>query len=411
MKPRKQKVYYVMRAIETIGQLASEIWWLRNLYERSGIDITVITPPPKSRPKTNLAVYELVMRGINVLWDEFPTWIGYENGYSNEVITKRDPDCDSTYLFMNGRKLKAEFVRLVGQKGPRYFQLNSSDLEQGQRLRRAFGIPEQAPIVTLHVRQSSTKPGLTYHNYRDADINNYLSAIEYLIQRGYYVVRLGDKSMTPLAIRSCQVIDAVFHPACNHWVEPYFIGTSRFYLGVPSGPYSIALAMGIPTVLTNATITQDDWGNPRDIFVPKKHFSRDLNRPLMYQEVVCSEVVLYDRTELFERAKLNLLENTPEEITSAVREMDQRLDGKYLLSGSEYENSISRRLKYIQAQSSQWFKNNCKEPFYFLMNFSKSQISTEYVQENPQYLGLPSSPSCHQNKLYPAISNVQFSGA
>jgi hypothetical protein len=67
-------------------------------------------------------------------------------------------------------------------------------------LRRRLGIPEDAWYVCLHVREPSFhgRWNKVWEQARDADIRTYGAAIKTIVERGGYVIRMGDPSMPPL---------------------------------------------------------------------------------------------------------------------------------------------------------------------------------------------------------------------
>ncbi len=387
MNRRPHEVIYTLANMGLIGQLAGEMWWLRNLYRPPEYQLTVVTSPLAFRPTTNTAVYEICMRGIRLVQSPEHGSVSYPSYYFSDIQTIRQGDRDVTWLRVNGMKLRNEFVKRF-REGQEllYFRLLPEDHRRGQELRQAMGIGSDAPIVTLHVREAGTKPEKTYHNYRDADIGNYLPAIRYLLARGYTVVRLGDPSLKRLPPMGPRLIDAPFHPAYNHWVDPYFVACSRFYLGVPSGPYSLANIFNIPLVITNATINGNDWGNSRDLYVPKKFYSHRLGRYLTYQEIACSPLINFYKTQEFEQVGIELIENTPEEILGAVVEMDQRICGTYPADEQSISREINRRFKAIQQQAHTIRLTAREEPFNFLMFWSGAMLGCHFACTNPYFL-------------------------
>ena len=72
-------------------------------------------------------------------------------------------------------------------------KLSDNELKRGKKILSKF-IPKECRIVTLHVRDSGFY-GSQHKTTRDADIKSYEKAIQYLINRRYVVVRMGDSSM------------------------------------------------------------------------------------------------------------------------------------------------------------------------------------------------------------------------
>jgi putative glycosyltransferase (TIGR04372 family) len=183
---------------------------------------------------------------------------------------------------------------------------------------------------------------------------------------------------------SPNVIDAPFNPAYSNMVEPYFIASSKFYLGMPSGPYSIAFAFNIPILLTNYTISIDDGGGNKDILLPKKHYSKRFNRCLCYEEVVCSPLTEYFHSNKFQEAGIDLIENTSQEIFEAVKEMDQRLEGRYEFL--DEANCRFKILKDIDRKAHIYRQTMELCPPLWGIYLSNASVSNEFLRMNPYFL-------------------------
>ena len=320
----KSVAYYYHRQIGRIGELISQTFMVRNLYPENEYDVVLLVPPFGPSSSVNSAVLELCTRGIKV--------VTIKEQRDIDIIIEGHIADNTPYIFINKSpwQLSKEFITFLRDNQFNYsLRLTASDFEKGADLKRKMGIPQDAKIVTLHVREPGYLPTLSYHGYRDADIINYLYAIMYLVKRGYYVIRLGDKSMKPLDNIGPQLIDAPFHPLYCDFFEPYFIAISSFYIGMPSGPMSVANCFGIPILLTNSFPMPAVWGRTGDIWLFKKYYSHQLGRTLTYEEIVLSNVLNYNCSEIYRESGISLLENTPEELMSAVIEMDDRLNGCY----------------------------------------------------------------------------------
>lgn len=386
----RQRIIYFLAQPHRIGQLVTEMWHLRNVF--FDYDIIVITPPVDHR--VNKPVYDFVMRGVKVL-HKHP---GQFNWSSTDGIKNIDGDL---YFFLSHCVLHSEFIgNFLGRKYPFYFSLTNEDVRRSNHLREMLGIPLNAPIVTLHSREAGYLPELTYHSYRDTDIESHIPAIEYLVSKGYYIVRIGDRTMKPLPDISDKVIDAPFHPLYSGYFELYFIALSRFMITTTSGPDALALGLGVPKLNINVPILSINAGNENDLFVMKKYYSHILKRYLTYNEIVMSPLIGFLHTEQYEQFGVELHQNSPEEILQAVKEMEARLEGSYDLD--ENANVINSRLNEVEKRSDyflQHAKHNFIELFrndfpkhldYKLSNYylywSKSQISHEFIKMNPWFL-------------------------
>jgi putative glycosyltransferase (TIGR04372 family) len=124
-----------------------------------------------------------------------------------------------------------------------------------RKARQQMGLPENVWYVCLHVRESGFRDSKVYkegelYKERNANILNYVDAIEEITSRGGWVVRMGDRSMTRLP-KMEQVIDYPFTEQKNALMDVYLISQCRFYIGMMSGIYSLAELLQRPMITMN----------------------------------------------------------------------------------------------------------------------------------------------------------------
>lgn len=375
---RKRRVHYFLFGIASFGQLVAEVFWLRNLFDHPDNVFTIMTHPPTEQ--VNQACYDFVMRGIDV------RHISPDFRLPREGRGVRELDGD-LYVAEDGAWLENTFpVKMNGRNPSFYYSLTEEDREQGRRLWSRLKIPADAPVVVFHNRENGWRPDLTYHTYRNADIERCLPAIDYLVKRGYYVIRIGDRSCKRLPAMSDRVLDMPFHPSYHPSVEWYCTAMCRFFVSVPSGPLSLAVAFNKPVVWVNSPIGSYHWGNPQDLLLPKKYYSQRLKRYLTYAEIVTTPLIDYIRTEEFSRFGVELHENTPDELLASVQEMDARLESRdpYLAS----RRQVQERFKAIQGMGHQFCQHARQRYNWYCMIYSHMQLSNAFVRQNPWFLDL-----------------------
>jgi len=126
---------------------------------------------------------------------------------------------------------------------------------------KEFDILPGTRLVALHMREPGFKAGREIHernpskgrddSTRNVTFSNYHLAIDYLRNRGYTVVRIGDLTMAP--IRYPGVVDLATSPERTDLFEFYCVARSDFFIGCESGPSIIAWMSGKPVVTLNAT--------------------------------------------------------------------------------------------------------------------------------------------------------------
>ncbi|MBI2789649.1 MAG: TIGR04372 family glycosyltransferase [Elusimicrobia bacterium] len=198
---------------------------------------------------------------------------------------------------------------------------------QAHARRLEMGLPENAWFAGLHVRE----PGFSNPNEEDtcrnAAIANFIPAIREITSRGGWVVRLGDKSMTPLPPME-RVIDYPHTRFKSGLLDLYLISECRLYIGMPTGILETARLFQRPTLITNMhNMTMCYPRHPGDRGIPKHVYSRSKGRFLSLREVIDGpwEVQHYQTIG----DDFVLFENSPEELRESVAELLDSLDRGY----------------------------------------------------------------------------------
>ncbi len=213
---------------------------------------------------------------------------------------------------------------------PPLLALTPDDREHGRQALEKLGVPDGAWFVCLHVREPGYhKEGDNPHQrHRNADIRTYLPAVEEVVRRGGWVVRLGDRSMTPLP-NLPGLVDYAHSPLKSARLDVILSGGCRFYIGVASGLCHIPTTFGRPCVLTNWVSNALPVYSRYDLFLPKLMSSVRTGRPLGFAEMYSPvpRQAAYSGVFLTEHG-LKVVDNTAAEIRAVVTEMLDQLDGR-----------------------------------------------------------------------------------
>jgi putative glycosyltransferase (TIGR04372 family) len=82
-----------------------------------------------------------------------------------------------------------------------------------------------------------------YHSYRDSDIDDYKLGIEYLIERGYQVFRMGRESEKRLQLNNISFIDYPFCDFKSDMMDFYLFSKAEFVISTAFGIDSIGTAL------------------------------------------------------------------------------------------------------------------------------------------------------------------------
>ena len=197
--------------------------------------------------------------------------------------------------------------------------LGEEQIASGRVMARAIGLPEDATFVCLHVREGGYH-GDAGHLQRAFRIADYLPAMRAVTDRGDWLVRLGDPSMSPLPPME-RVIDYARHPARTPALDVYLAARCRFFIGTNSGPMFMPHLFGRPALITNYMFL---FGapplGPRSRVLPKL-----LKRGRRMASFARMMTDAYMKSTYTERALalrgITSIDNTPQEILEATLEM------------------------------------------------------------------------------------------
>jgi len=208
--------------------------------------------------------------------------------------------------------------------------------EQGAQLLNQMGLKTGTPFVCLHVRDGryleKMQPSIdwSYHNYRDCHIENYYAAIEYLTSLGIYVLRMGQVFNQDLGIHDPLLIDYA-KKFRSDFGDVYLSAKCSFFIASEGGLNSVAWTFNVPVVYTNGIppVTAVGW-RKEDIFIHKKLWSINEQRFLSYREIIDRGIDRWVCSQNYQEAGIDVIENSPEEILGAVKEMALQLKGEWL---------------------------------------------------------------------------------
>ena len=219
---------------------------------------------------------------------------------------------------------------------------------RGQEGLRLMGIPPDKPFVCFHARDNAylakiyPETDWSYHDYRDADIENYRLAIQKLSDNGYYTVRMGAVVKERFPSASLRIIDYACGPMRSDFFDLYLLAKCYFFINCECGISNIARLFRRPMVSVNQ-IPMDHvvtW-DPNFLVIFKKLWLRSDKRFLTFHEILKSEIGRFPYSGQYEKYGIEVIQNSPEEIWDAVEEMEQRLRG-YWTASEEYEE-LQRR--------------------------------------------------------------------
>ena len=194
---------------------------------------------------------------------------------------------------------------------------------------KTIGIQKDAWFVTLHVREGKFGEHQVVEPFRDADPTSYLDAVTAVTNRGGWVVRTGDGSMSPLP-KMQNVFDYATSELRCHWMDVFLFAAAKFMIGTSSGPATVSHAFGVPIAMTNYLPTATLYLSKLDLFIPKVLRSKtdgsmvSFSKPMSLPLSTCASDGMFKN--VFE---VEVIPNTSQEILELVEEMVCKLERRH----------------------------------------------------------------------------------
>jgi putative glycosyltransferase (TIGR04372 family) len=222
-------------------------------------------------------------------------------------------------------------------RSPAHVSFTSEEEQRGRTALRDLGVDDGEPFICFNARDAGFLDTILpdtdwrYHDYRDGNIRHYLPAIDALTRRGCWGIRMGAFVKTPLETGNPRIVDYAMHGR-TEFMDVFLTGRCRFLINDTSGLMSVAMSFRRPLVLVNvvpiAHFGPYDFED-RALFIPKTLRLRRDGRLLTFREILGSDIRTYFATDDYERAGIDVIENTPEDITAVALEMDDRIAGRW----------------------------------------------------------------------------------
>lgn len=235
---------------------------------------------------------------------------------------------------------------------PPLLSLTEFDYKRGWASLRELGVPEGAWFVCVHCREEGYAPRkdqMYAQKHRNADIHNYIPAMETIVKRGGWVIRMGDPTMKPIP-QMDHVIDYAHLDIRSDWMDIFLCASCKFFIGSDSGLFTLANVFGVPAGVVNmAPMEMVLTYGTSNVSIPKFVWSLREKRYLSFKEVFSSSISNFRFDYLYSEAGVCTVENSPDDIKEVAMEMLDRIEGKALYTTED--DRLQERFKSFMNRS------------------------------------------------------------
>ena len=175
--------------------------------------------------------------------------------------------------------------------------------------------------------------------YRNSNIENHRLAVDYLADHNIQAVRMG--AMVEKRWEHKNVVNYAGSEYRSEFMDVYLVSKCKFFVGDLSGILAFAMLLAKPMIITNAPLLTTRYdaavfcSPDKDIALLKKLWDSKNKRYLTIRDMLNYEVnICVQEPNLpgaafaeYQHRGIVPVDNTPEEILAAVKEMNERIDG------------------------------------------------------------------------------------
>ena len=249
-----------------------------------------------------------------------------------------------------------------------------NDNEQGNFFLENIGL-NPSKIVAVIIRDSAYLSELDYHNYRDCKIENYYPMINYLLNKGYSVIRMGKKMNVKANISHPLFYDYAFSERRSDFLDVWIMMNACEVITTGTGLENITDISNKPYIGINFTplLHYNSW-NSLFWWAPKILCYKKTNMPVPLSEQIKSGSIVFTRSEQYDKAGYILKETSPQLNLLILKEVLQR-------RAFNYNDLYKKERSYIHMQ----FMNS--DLFETLHKSKKNfNLSSEFIKENQNWL-------------------------
>ena len=292
-------------------------------------------------------------------------------------------------IIPGGKKLKIDIIHSIPNSDPEKIiyksnptlNFNKQEIDKGNSIFSKLKIKKNEKYVCLLVRDSAFKKisnknqDLSYHDYRNSDIDDYIETVKELNSRGYKVIRMGNFVEKKMNYINENFIEYAFWDGKSDFADIWLMANCYYCITTISGLDEVCVAYRKPLVQVNFLPLETIRPFAKGISIFKKLKFKNGNF-LSLKEINKLELAHQQKKSKFEERNVDIINNTPNEIKEAVIEMDERLKKNWKTKNAE-----------IELQKKYWdilfnFRR-FKEYFWLNQDF---KISSNFLKKNETWL-------------------------
>lgn len=206
-----------------------------------------------------------------------------------------------------------------------------------------IGLKKNQKFVCLIVRDAKYLNNrlnfdTTYHNYRDCNVQNFKKGIKYLLDKGFFVFRMGKLQDEKLHFKNKNFLDYAFSKYRSDLMDVWLMSNCNFCISTGTGLDQIARVFKRPTLLINHLPIVEWSSHFKSLTHPKFLFNVNKKRYLNLKEYIKHS---YYRKKQYDKNFIKIIELNDKQVLDCIKEFLLLLNTNWKISEQKRKNQFN----------------------------------------------------------------------
>ena len=221
------------------------------------------------------------------------------------------------------------------------FSFNETENKRGKDFLETIGLKDDKDkFICLNIRDEAYKNKFqssrfmdssywNYHNFRNSSLENYYEAILKLLDKDYWVIRVGKAVEKKMNINHSKFLDYANSEYREDFLDIWLMANCFFTISGDTGLDEVCKIFRKPIVHLNYAFFHEPVLATHAQTSFKLLRYKNSKKFISFREIIDKNIIEFHKTEHFQKLDIELIENSSEEITDAIFEMENKLHKKW----------------------------------------------------------------------------------
>ena len=257
------------------------------------------------------------------------------------------------------------------------FNFNQEENNNGQKYLDKHEIQKDKYVCfLLRTNEYYNSVGLSHRNekmeFRNVSPANYLPTIDYLIEKGFKVIRMGKGFTDPFPYSDKNFIDYAISEFRSDFLDVWLSANCKFFLSSPCGIGSLPMMFNKPFLFADYfPVGRMISYAPKSMHLPRMAVSND--KLLTLKEMIETGIIYKNDSNLYSELGVKILENSSEDILNSTKDMLKKIENGFNVTplNQKFWNNLKNQWVRCKGDIPVSIKNSSSKVYFNFDHFHK----------------------------------------